>query len=360
MLLSACQINHANSDKENDYTFFVGTYTSGDSEGIYKYSLDKEGHFHNNGLLAKSDNPSFLALTADNKYLVTVNEIMNEEGNGSLESYLIHDDSLIFVSSFSSGGGHPCFVSISSDNFVLVANYTGGNVGLLEIDSKGILKGLDIQYHNGMGNTARQQGPHAHSAWFSPNKNDIISVDLGTNELWISQLDRANEKFNKQTLQKLSLEEGAGPRHLVFHPNGNWLYVINELNSSISLVKKIEGEYQQLNSISTLPFDYFGDNFCADIHISFDGNFIYASNRGHNSIAIFKVEPSDGSLVLVGHESVRGEWPRNFSLTPDGELLVVANEKSNSMVAFKRDKESGLLEFKSIIDALSPVCVLFE
>lgn len=356
IFLSSCQL-----DKPKDHSFYVGTYTGSDSQGIYKYHLDKNGRISLVGLAAKTENPSFLALSADEKYLLAVNEISNENKVGTLESYRIIDDSLSFISRSSSGGAHPCYVSINKKSYVLAANYTGGNVALLKINKKGELSDLlNVQQHSGAGSTDRQQAPHAHSAWFDPIDSGIISVDLGTNELWFSNLDTDKNKLIPADPQKIKMAPGAGPRHLDFHPNNKWIYVINELDCTVTLLKKnATGKYKTASSVSTLPSDYSGTNYCADIHVSSDGKFVYASNRGHNSIAILEVSPENGELKLIGHESVHGDWPRSFSLSPDEKFLLVANQNSSNITSFSRDKETGLLEYIDQIVAPDPVCILF-
>lgn len=361
-LLTSCQFNKKEMKQEiSHYSFYVGTYTDNESEGIYKYILQKDGHLKSLGLAARSENPSFLAMSADKRYLLAVNEISNEDGVGTVESFSITNDSLSFISRSTTGGAHPCFVNLNKSGYVLTANYTGGNVGLLKLNNKGELSDpLDIQQHSGKGTSERQQAPHAHSAWFDTDDTTVISVDLGTNELWFSQLDTIQNKLHPSDPFKLGIAAGAGPRHLVFHPNNKWIYVLNELNSTISLVLKTDrNQYKRGLSFSCLPLAYTKTNTAADIHISSDGNFVYASNRGHNSIAIFRVNSHDGSLNLLAHESTRGIGPRNFSLSPDENYLLVANQHSNNIVSFKRDKTTGLLDYVDQTDAPSPVCILF-
>lgn len=358
LLLVSCQKKTNSSNKAiNIFPFYVGTYTSGDSRGIYRYQLQANGKLALIGLAAESDNPSFLARTSDGRFLLAVNE-NNIKGTGTVASFLINNDSLVLISQQPSGGADPCFISVNKDGFVLVANYSSGNVGLLKLNSKGELSGLlDLQQHTGKGTTARQQGPHAHSAWFNPDDQGVIAVDLGTNELWLSKLDTGQQKLVPTEPDKIKMPPGAGPRHLVYHPNGKWIYVINELNSTITQIKK--SNYQVINSVSTLPNDFSGESFCADIHISTDGRFLYASNRGHNSIAIFKVSKQNGQLSAIGFEPTHGDWPRNFSLSPNENFLLVANKKSSNIVSFKRDRTTGLLDFVDEIEAPNPVCLLF-
>jgi len=361
LLLAGCQTNKNETMQENNtYLFFVGTYTDTESQGIYKYLLQKDGVLKRIGLVAMSDNPSFLAMSTDKRFLVAVNEI-NHESVGTVESFLITSDSLAFISRSSSGGAHPCFVTVNETGFVLTANYTGGNVGLLRMNKKGELTALlDVQLHTGSGTTERQKAPHAHSVWFEADNNNIISVDLGTNELWFSHLDTGLQKLVPSDPHKLRMNPGAGPRHLVFHPNRKWIYVVNELDCTVILLRKSNnGKYEKGVSVSTLPVGYTEPNTCADIHISSDGKFVYVSNRGHNTIAIFNVNAHDGSLNLIGYQPTCGNWPRNFSLSPDEKYLLVANQHTNNIVSFKRDKTSGLLKYVCQIEAPTPVCILF-
>ncbi len=347
-------------DKKNySIPFFIGTYTNTESEGIYKYVLQKDGKMKQLGLVAKITNPSFLTMSSDKKFLIAISEV---DITGTVESFLITEDSLKFINRSSSGGANPCFVTINDDGFVLTANYTSGNIGLLKLNKKGELSDLkDVQQHTGKGETERQQAPHAHSTWYEPNtSNTVISVDLGTNELWFSHLDTQSQKLTPSEQPKLKMNEGAGPRHLTFHPNGKWVYVVNELNSTVVLIQKSEkGRYIKGVPVSTLPLGYTDTNNCADIHISSDGKFLYVSNRGHNSIAIYNVNNDDGLLTLIGHQSTLGNGPRNFSLSPDNNYLLVANQYTNNIVSFKRDKITGLLTYICQIKAPTPVCILF-
>lgn len=341
--------------------FFLGTYTEGDSQGIYKYALSGDGSLKGLGLMAEAVNPSFLALSADGNYLLAVNEVSDENQTGYVSSFKIGKDTLSFIDQKPSGGAHPCHVVTNGEGYVVVANYSGGNMGLLKLQGAGQLSELlDVQQHEGSGHHPRQEGPHAHSGWFTGD-GEVISVDLGTNQLWFSRIDPTENKFVAEEPKTFSLQPGAGPRHLAFHPGNPWIYVVNELSSSVSLLKKNPDShaYEILQTISTLPEGFSGENTCADIHISPDGNFLYSSNRGDNSIAIFAVDGHSGTLKALGHESVRGETPRNFSLSPDGQFLLVANQTTNNLVSFQRDKQTGLLTYKDEIEAPTPVCILF-
>lgn len=366
LMMASCQNNPQNnstaqnSEVPQALRFFVGTYTDSGSEGIYAYQLHPDGSIDSVGLAAFAENPSFLVWSRDKQFLVSVNEL-DQDGSGFVTSFRRQGNSLLELSKQQSGGAHPCFVSVNSDGFVLVANYTGGNVGLLKLRSDGMLSGLlDVQQHFGAGTTDRQQGPHAHSAWFVPGSDKIISVDLGTNSLWFSQLDKINERFDTLRQEQLLFADGAGPRHLAFHPGGKWTYVLNELNNTVALLQTDSaGDEAIKETYATLPVDFSGQNTAADIHISADGKFLYSSNRGHNSIAIFGVDEQSGGLKLLGFQPVHGDWPRNFSFSPDEQFLLVANQYSSNIVTFRRDITTGLLTFVSSVDAPQPVCILF-
>ncbi len=347
-------------NKPDAQSFYLGTYTTGASQGIYKYELHANGSVKQIGLAVMSENPSYLALSADNKFLVAINEIKNQDGVGTVESYMVFEDTLILLNRQSSGGAHPCFVTVNTEGYVLTANYTGGNVGLLKLEKDGPLTELlDVQQHTGAGTTDRQSAPHAHSAWFNPVDGNIISIDLGTNELWFSSIDPVKQKLIPSSPEKIALNPGDGPRHLTFHPNGKWIYVANELSSSVTRFdRKEDGTYTKGPTVSSLPAGYSKPNTCADIHISSDGNFVYVSNRGHNSIAVLKVN-EDGSLTLLGNKGCGGDGPRNFALSPDENFILVANQHTNNIVTLKRDPVTGLLKYVSQIEAPTPVCILF-
>jgi 6-phosphogluconolactonase len=364
LVLSGCHtIKEETVNTQNTHIFYLGTYTEGasKSQGIYKYELNNLGAVRQIGLATAAENPSFLALSHDKKFLVAINEVKNQDLGGRVESYMVFEDTLILLNRQSSGGAHPCFVAVNEDGYILTANYTGGNVGLLKLEKDGPLSELlDVQQHNGEGTTDRQKGPHAHSAWFSPVDGSIISIDLGTNDLWFSSIDTKAHKLTPATPEKLAMHPGDGPRHLTFHPNGRWIYVANELSSSVTrLDRNPDGSYTRGPSISSLPTGYSEPNTCADIHISSDGKFVYVSNRGHNSIAVMGVNEADGSLKLLGNKGCGGEGPRNFALSPEENFLLVANQHTNNIVTLKRDPTTGLLKYMSQVEAPTPVCIIF-
>ena len=358
----------AGSGKVNEpQYFFVGTYTGGGSEGIYSFSLNPvTGKLFNCGLAAKIDNASFLALSTNKKFLLAVNETKDEHNRnmGYIESFLVNtkEHNLKLVNKVSSGGADPCYVSANQANYVLAANYSGGNVALFRLGKSGILSEfVDIQQHFGHGpNKERQMEPHVHSAFFEPLTNRIFVSDLGTDQVAVYLLDGTNAKLLKAPFPVIQIAPGSGPRHLAFHPTRKIVYVVNEISNDISVVSLNEdGSFRIIETISTLPVGYDKPSNCADIHISKDGRFLYASNRGHNSIAIFSVDQATGEITMIGLEPTRGETPRNFTLSPNEDFLLVANQNSEDIVSFRRDKASGKLQFADQIKAFKPVCLLF-
>ena len=346
------------SSKEEQITpFYIGTYTDGDSKGIYKLALQADGSFTQPVLAAEVSNPSFIAFNKDKDIFLAV----NENDPGTIESFRVEGDELLQINQSNTGGAHPCFVAVNDEGYVLVANYTGGNLGLLKLDSKeGSLSDLlDVEQHEGKGTTDRQEGPHAHSAWFIPDGSGIISADLGTNQLWFSKINTETNKLEPASTPKLDFPDGSGPRHLVFHPTKDFIYVLSELNNMVSQIEAKDGSYKILSANSILPDDFTDYSKAADIHISKDGKFVYASNRGHDSIAVLEVQ-EDGSLKLIANEPTKGKDPRNFQLTPDENYVIVANQNGNNLVSYKRDAETGLLTYVSQINAPAPVCILFE
>lgn len=347
--------------------FYVGTYTDSGSEGIYRFGLDRStGKLHSNGLAVLSENPSYLALTPDGKYLLSVRETNDEQNknSGYIELFKVEDaGNLTSVNKVSSGGAHPCHVAVNGEGAVLASNYTGGNVALLRIEPAGELsEALSVDQHTGSGPVkGRQEKPHVHSALFEPNGKRIFVADLGTDQVKVYTIDKATFALKPYRYPEIRLAPGSGPRHMAIHPNGKLLFVANELGSSVTVVQLLEkGGFRILETASTLPAAFVQSNTCADIHLSPEGNFLYVSNRGMNSIALFSVQAGEGKIKLIAHEATRGEIPRNFTLTPDGDYLLVANQNSDNIVAFKRNAETGLLTFTDQINAFKPVCLLFK
>lgn len=345
---------------------YVGTYTENESEGIYTYQFDQEtGELALKLVTPNKENPSFLTTSPDRKYLYAVSEVTESPGmdSGSVTAYRITaSGALEKINQKATKGYHPCHVEVSPDgNFVVASNYSSGSLSFYRVDEDGGLSDSFQQIqHEGTGpDTIRQKQPHAHSALFDASGKWLVSADLGNDKLEFYQYNEAAAQFQEAEKPFVAMEPGAGPRHFTFSPDGQFIYVMNELNSTVSVLKK-QGEHFELQeSVSALPAGFAGDSYGADIHLSADGRFVYSSNRGHNSIAVFGREP-DGSIRLIETVSVEGEWPRNFALTPNGSFLLVANQHSNNVTVFRVDPQAGTLSYTGkSVDIPNPVCLQF-
>ena len=340
----------------------VGTYTTGKSQGVYVYNFDsKTGEFDSVSMI-KTSNPSYVAISPDEKFVYAVNENTNNGNGGKVTAFAFNrsDGKLSLINQQPSGGDDPCYVSVDkTEKWIATANYTSGTLSVLPVNKNG---GLDtavvVIQHNGYSvNSDRQQGPHVHCAIFSKDNKYLFATDLGIDQVMIYAFDEKNGRLTEQG--SIMSKAGAGPRHLTFHPNNKYAYLIEELTGSISNYRYIAGQFELLQNISALPPDYMGSVGSADIHTSPDGKFLYASNRGEsNTIAIFKINQKNGWLTLVGHQSTLGQTPRNFNFDPSGNFLLAANQNSDAIVIFKVDKKTGLLsETGKIIKVGNPVCI---
>ncbi len=339
------------------YFLFVGTYTDSDSEGIYKYTFDSAtGKVTDKVLAASLDNPSFLKISPDMKTLYAVQETDNyDSSGGAVTTFKIENGLLREINTNGTGGAHPCHIGISEDGRLLaVSNYTGGNFSIFNLGSNGgLLSNPQIVDHKVLDTTKTS---HVHSVQFT--KDGLFVADLGLDA--IKRYTQEEKQFFPTEQASIGLPEKAGPRHFAFDKEEKFLYVINELNSTVTVFERnAQGKYNELSTQSTLDPDFMGDSYCADIHLSRDGKFLYGSNRGENTIVIFKVDKASGRLSVVGRESVQGNWPRNFAFDPTDNFLLVANQKSNNISVFKRNTEEGTLNYLHEINLPSPVCLEF-
>jgi len=358
------------SRQGGDLLLYVGTYTSGDSVGIYRCRFQpKTGKLNLIGETPDVVNPSYLAIAPGRQHLYAVNETGDYEGrsSGAVSAFAINQDSgeLTFLNQQASRGAAPCYVSTDDQGkWVLVANYNGGNLCVLPVDSRGgVGEPTDIVQHTGTGvNPQRQKGPHAHSVLLDPANRYALSADLGIDKILIYRFDGRRGRLLENDPAFAKTAPGAGPRHIVFHPNGSFVYVIDEMGSTIMVFgyDAAHGELAAIQTVSTLPDTFRGSNTAADIHVSPDGRFLYGSNRGHDSLAVFSVHPSTGKLSSVGYESTRGHTPRNFTMDPGGNFLLAANQNSDSVVIFRRNLKTGTLSaIGDILRIPSPVCLTF-
>jgi len=345
--------------KPDKQIFYVGAYTSEGAKGIYLCSFDNSsGEISLLETFEGIDNPSFLKTSNDKRFLYAVTE--KQEGNVSAFQIDING-MLKFINEQNSNGKGPCHVDVSPDGkFVAVANYGGGTTALYPVAKNGsLLPATSVIVNEGSSiNKSRQTKPYAHSMKFSPFGNQVFSADLGTDQLNIFSLE--GDKLIQKGQKFAKLDPGSGPRHFDFHPDGETIFVINELNSTVTTFKLVNQNWEKQQVISTLPSDFNGTSYCADIHVSVDGKFLYGSNRGHNSIAVFEIESNTKHLKSVGFVSVEGDWPRNFALSPNGNYLLAANQKSGNITVFKINKETGKPEFTGKeIKIPAPVCIEF-
>jgi 6-phosphogluconolactonase len=357
------------------YLVYVGTYTEpqSNSKGIYAYRYDAgSGGLTPLGLAAETINPSFLAVHPNRRFLYAVNEVTNYKGqsSGAVSAFAIDaaTGKLKLLNQVASRGADPCYISVDrSGKYVLVANYTGGSVAVFPVLEDGRLgEASAFVQHSGHGtNPERQEGPHAHSIDLSPDNRFAMVDDLGLDELLVYRFDAAKGTLapNEPPGQKFAkLDDGAGPRHFAFHPSGKFAYVVSEMRSSVTAFSYDGGvgAFRPLQTISTLPKGFAGHNDDAEVEIDPTGRFLYASNRGHDSIAVFAVDADKGTLTPVEDIATGGKEPRAFEIDPKGTLLFAANQKSDNIAVFKIDAKTGrLTKTAKMLEVGAPVCVKF-
>jgi 6-phosphogluconolactonase len=359
------------AEKSSDYRVYIGTFTRGNtgSKGIYLFDFDSgTGTLSNQQLAAEVANPGFLAIHPNKKFMYSVGEMKGADGKtiGAVNSYSIDAGSgkLTLLNQQASGGGGPCYVSLDpTGKLAFVANYGSGGVAVLPIEADGKLSAASyVDQHHGTGPVAaRQAGPHAHSFLTDPAGRFAFSPDLGTDKVYIYRVSeegvvRANDPAYA------SVPPGCGPRHMTFSPNGKFAYVADEVSSAVTVFAydANKGALAELQTISTLPENYSGPlNTAAELHVHPNGKFLYASNRGHDSIAIYSIG-EDGKLTFIGYEREQIKVPRNFNIDPSAKCMIVGNEKGNSLTVFRIDQETGKLTMTQHVEGIgAPVCVRF-
>jgi 6-phosphogluconolactonase len=352
-----------------DYFVYVGTFTNQKSKGIYAWRFHPEsGALTSIGLVAETPSPSFLAVHPNGRFLYAVNEIENYQGgrSGSVTAFAIDGATgrLRTLNTVSSRGPGPCHLALDREGkCLLVANYAGGSVASFPVRGDGTLaEATSFYQHSGVvALPERQGGPHAHSVLASPDNRFALVADLGLDEVLVYRLNAAKALMEPNDPPFAKVRAGAGPRHLAFDPSGRVVYLINEIGSTITsfAYDAARGGLRELKTVSTLPGDFHGQNNTAEIAVHPSGRFVYGSNRGHDSIAVFGADGS-GGLTLVEHVSTQGKIPRNFAIDPTGRYLFAANQNSDSIVLFRIDGASGKLTAAGItIEAPTPVCVAF-
>ncbi len=364
---------HTNSVSAADqFRVYVGTYTRGsDSKGIYQLLLDCEtGKLSHAGTTEGVENPSFLAVHPNHKYLYAVNEIGDYQGtkSGAISSFAIDAETggLRFLNQQSSRGADPCHLVVdATGKFVLVANYSGGSICSLPIRKNGKLKesASFIQHTGSSVNSARQTAPHAHSINLDKQNQHAIVADLGLDQLLVYRFTPSDGSLQPNSIPGIKLPPGAGPRHFTFHPTGKWAYVINELNLTITAMNydATNGSFKEIQTIATVPAGTpLKGNSTAEVQVHPSGKFLYGSNRGPNSLAMYRIDEQTGKLTSIGYQSTGGAIPRNFKIDPGGKFLLAANQDTHNVVVFRIDPETGLLQKTGHeIDVPKPVCIKF-
>lgn len=329
-------------------TLYVGTYTNGDSEGIYSFQFNTEtGELSNKQLVASTKNPSFITFSEDRKYIYAV----SEGKAGSVSAFKVgNENNLELINTVDSNGGAACHISVDG-NRAVVSNYSGGTVSIYSINNDGSLNGASQVFNHNTDSIAS----HAHSAQFY--KDQLYVSDLGRNAVYNYKLE--NEKYTLADSSIVNMTENAGPRHFSLTKDGQFIYIINEYANTVTSGKKTNEGFELLQNISTLDDNFKEKSYCADIHLSEDERFLYGSNRGENSIVVFKRDTKTGMLEKIQNISVNGDWPRNFTIDPTGKFLLVANQKSSNISVFKINTDNGKLAFLHDVETDTPVCLLF-
>ncbi|WP_201978696.1 lactonase family protein [Hymenobacter rubidus] len=352
VLLSGCVRSAGPSTSAKEYLLYVGTNVAGEQDNtIFLYRVSPTtGALTRVSAQHGGASPTYLTLGASRRFLYAVNETQSFRGakSGAVSAFAVdpHSGDLKLLNQQPSNGASPCYISLDhTGKAALVANYVGGNVSLLPVAADGRLGAPVTDQHEGSGPHRNQGGPHAHCLLPDPANRFAFAVNLGTDRVYAYRLDPAAGRLTRQPEPAFVAKPGAGPRHLVFHPNGKHAYLINELSSTVTALAydAAGGRFTEMQTLSALPAGYTGENSCADLHVSPNGLFLYASNRGHNSIAVFAIDSGTGTLVPIQDVDTQGKTPRNFTLDPSGRLLLVANQNSNNVVTFRVDPQSGQL-----------------
>ena len=353
------------SSTAQNFYLFTGTYTGTGSKGIYVYRFNSTSG--KTTFLSSTDsvvNPSYLTVSPNAKYVYAVNETGGPDG-GSVSSFSFNrgNAKLSLINKEPTGGNGPCYVALDgTGRWLVAANYSGGSASVFPVNKDGSLSPR-VQLIKDSGNSVndkQQEKAHVHSAVFSPDQKFLFTPDLGLDKVMIYKFTpSSNKPLTAAGIPFEKTMEGEGPRHFTFHPNKKYAYLISELMGTVTAYKYNNGELEKIQNIETHPKDFSGVIGSADIHVSPDGNFLYASNRGdENTITIFSIDKATGRLKLKGFQPVLGKTPRNFIIDPTGNFLLVANQESDNVVIFKRNNETGLLKETGMqIKVPKPVCL---
>ncbi len=353
-----------------EYLVYFGTYTDKGSKGIYACKFrPATGKLTPVELAAETVSPSFLAVDPAQRFLFAANEIGDYQNakSGSVSSFAIdrHSGKLRALNTVATRGADPCHLVVDkTGDDVIVANYTGGSVAVLPFGADGMLGPASdfIQHLGSSVNAERQHEPHAHDIVLTPDNRFAIVADLGLDKLLVYRFDPGKGKLTPNDPPYGALKPGSGPRHIALHPNGRWAYVISELANTVTAFDwdGDKGSFHELQTITTLPKDFKGENSTAEVAIDAKGRYLYGSNRGHDSIAVYAIDPAKGVLTFIEDDSTLGKEPRHFALDPTGAYLFAANQNSNTVVVFRINPKNGrLTPTGEKVEVVSPVDVTF-
>jgi 6-phosphogluconolactonase len=369
-LLLVSMSANADSARSKQFLVYFGTYTGAKSKGIYVSRFDTaSGELSAPALAAQSINPAYLALAPDHRLLFAVNETdhFNGQASGAVTAFRLGASTgkLEFLNQQPSGGTGPCHIAAdSTGKYVLVANYNSGSVAVFPVQTNGFIgpPTAVIQHHGSSINPQRQAGPHAHCIAMDAANHRVFACDLGLDKVMIYRLDEANGALTADENPWAELKPGSGPRHIAFSPDGRHAYVISEMASTLTTFAydPEHGALKAVQTVSTLPADFHGKNTAAEVAVHPSGKFVYGSNRGDDSIAVFAVDEQSGRLNFVERQSTRGKIPRCFAIDPTGQYLIAANQDSDRIVVFRINAQTGQLTWTGqTVEVGKPVCVTF-
>jgi 6-phosphogluconolactonase len=350
--------------KEHEQYLIVGTYTGGKSEGIYVFKFNSSDGSFRQISHVKTSNPSFVTVSPDQRYVYAVHENGNNGTGGEVSSYSFNKENgiLTLINTQSTQGDHPCYVEVDkTGKWIFAGNYSSGSFSVFPVDPGGQL-GTSASHinHEGNGpNKKRQEKPHVHCTKISPDNKYLYVPDLGIDKVMIYQFDEKDGSVKPAAHPFAASAPGSGPRHITFHPNGKFAYLVEELTGHVVVFAIEAGKLKQVQKTSTLPRGQKGYAGSADIHVSPDGKFLYATNRGDfDNIAMFKLDQVTGKASILGFHPTLGKTPRNFNIDPSGNFLLIANQESDAITIFKRNNKTGLLsDTGNKIEVGKPVCI---
>lgn len=358
------------TDSSSEYLVYVGSYNKAKGKGIHALRFDvTTGQLTSLGVATEALNPTFVTVDPCGRFLYATKEVTRHEGkkSGAVKAFVINPKTgkLRFLNEVATGGTVPCYVALDKAGAsAMVANYGSGSVAVIRVRKDGRLGKLTafVQRAGSSVNPDRQEGPHAHMINVSPDNRYVLSTDLGLDKVFVYRFDEKAGTLEPNDPVFAVLTPGSGPRHIAFSPNGRFVYVINEMKSTITTFSydAARGALRKLQTVSTLPKNFKGQSDCAEVAVSPSGKFVYGSNRGHDSIAVFAVDAKKGTLTQVERVPTQGKTPRHFAIDPTGSYMLAGNQESNNLVVFQIDRRTGrLTPTGQVLSVSSPACVRF-